>query len=90
MYDGHWLSAKDAESTLIYKWAYIRRTEEFLVRFWDSTALYVYTGVSLNKVNRFVDAVSRGRYFQSHIEGKYRCKRIDGFFRRFPRRREAA
>ena len=90
MYDGPWLSAKDAESSMIYKWAYIRRTHEFLIRFWDSTSLYVYASVSLTTINAFVDSPSRGTFFNEQIKGKFRFTRIDGFFRRFPPRREAA
>jgi hypothetical protein len=88
-YDGPWRSAKDAESSMIYKWTYIQRTKEFLVRFWDSTMLYVYTGVSPATINAFVDAPSRGAFFNERIKGKYRHKRIDYFFRRLPRREAA-
>lgn len=86
LYDGSWRSAKDAESSMIYKWAYIRRTREFLVRFWDSDALYVYSGVSLEKVNQFVDAPSRGIFFNEQIREKYRYKRLGHYFRRLPKR----
>jgi hypothetical protein len=86
LYDGPWRSAKDPDSTLIYRWAYIRQTGEFLVRFYGNTTLYVYRGVSLKTVNNFVDAQSRGRYFNRYIKGKYRYMRIVGFFRRMLRK----
>jgi lysyl-tRNA synthetase class 2 len=89
-YDGPWRSAKDPESALIYKWAYIRRTREFLVRFWNSDALYVYKGVALEIINEFVDAPSRGRYFNNHVKESYRYKRLAHFFRRLPRRETAS
>jgi len=90
MYDGPWRSAKDADSSLIYKWAYFRREREFLVRFWNSDSLYVYPGISLEMVNQFADAPSRGRYFNCHIKGKYRYRCIEHFFRRLPRREVAS
>jgi hypothetical protein len=86
LYDGPWRSAKDAESSLIYKWAYIRRTREFLVRFWNSDALYVYAGVGLKTVNQFVDAPSRGAFFNKHIKEKCKCTRLPHYFRPLPRR----
>lgn len=88
-YDGPWRSAKDPESALIYKWTYIRDRRELLVRFWGSDSLYVYAGVSLERVNQFVDAPSRGRYFNCHIKGKYRYRCLEHFFRHLPRREPA-
>ena len=86
LYDGPWRLAQDPDSSLIYKWAYIQRSREFLVRFWNSNALYIYQGVALKTINQFVDAPSRGVYFNTHIKHHYRYRRLAHFFRRLPRK----
>ena len=51
----------------------ISKTLEILFR---SGGLYQYFGVSTKEYSELMKANSHGRYFLSHIKGKYRYKRI--------------
>ena len=66
----------DVDSTAISEIDYDAERAKLLVRF-TSGERYVYVGVPGEVHRSFVDADSKGRFFQSQIRGRYPFNRLD-------------
>jgi hypothetical protein len=66
----------EVESTAIREIDYDARRDKLLVRF-ASGECYVYVGVPGEVCRSFLDAESKGRFFQSQIRDCYPFNRLD-------------
>ena len=67
----------DVESTAISEIDYDAERAKLLVRF-VSGERYVYVGVPGEVHRSFVEAESKGRFFQAEIRDRYPFNRLDG------------
>jgi hypothetical protein len=67
----------DVESTAISEIDYDTERAKLLVRF-TSGERYVYVGVPAEVCRSFVEADSKGRFFQLEIRDRYPFNRLDG------------
>jgi hypothetical protein len=67
----------DVESTAIGEIDYDARRTKLLVRFMSGEA-YVYVGVPGEVYRSFVEADSKGRFFQQQIRDRYPFNRLGG------------
>jgi lysyl-tRNA synthetase class 2 len=67
----------DVESTAISEIDYDARRTKLLVRFRSGEA-YVYVGVPADVCRSFVEADSKGRFFQQQIRDRYPFNRLGG------------
>jgi hypothetical protein len=67
----------DVESTAISEIDYDAGRTKLLVRFMSGEA-YVYVGVPGEVHRSFVEADSKGRFFQQQIRDRYPFNRLDG------------
>ncbi|ACG76461.1 conserved hypothetical protein [Phenylobacterium zucineum HLK1] len=67
----------DVESTAIQEIDYDADRSKLLVRF-QSGERYVYVGVPGEVHRSFLDAPSKGRFFQAEIRDRYPYNRLDG------------
>lgn len=64
-------------STVIRRFDYDAAARELLVEFVTGRR-YVYAGVPEDEAAAFRAAFAKGRYFNTHIRDKYRCREIEG------------
>lgn len=67
----------DVDSTAIRTIDYDHERSKLFVRF-ESGARYVYVGVPVEVCRSFLDADSKGRFFQAEIRDQYPYNRLDG------------
>ncbi len=67
----------DVESTAIQAIDYDQHHEKLLVRF-ASGERYIYVGVPGEVHRSFLDADSKGRFFQAEIRDQYPYNRLEG------------
>ena len=65
----------EVESTAIHEIAYDADREKLFVRF-VSGERYVYVGVPGEVCRSFIDADSKGRFFQAKIRGRYPYRKL--------------
>ncbi|MDB5425069.1 MAG: hypothetical protein JWQ29_2485 [Phenylobacterium sp.] len=66
----------DVESTAISQIDYDAERAKLLVRFMSGER-YVYVGVPAEVCRSFVEADSKGRFFQAQIRGRYPFNKLD-------------
>jgi len=65
----------EVESSNIAAIAYIKEASQLMVQF-NSGSVYAYSNVPEEVYQDFLDAGSKGKYFNAHIKGVYQYEKV--------------